>query len=206
MDMTLAEVAQLLGRTERQVRYAIRRGTLTGRKVAGRWRVDSETLPLTDAQRAEVRRRAAQARAAFDAALAPVEKAAGSTSGYSVTGLDAFSIGVELLGELTRAQACSTVRAQLRTGLEDLARGCHEFHPQRKAERFAAARDAVARAVVGLFVEPCPSIDAAALATRIEAEMIPKIGGLVAAQEKRNAKSRFARSDRGGSFLRGGIR
>ena len=51
MDLSLAEVARLLGKSERQVRYLIVQGKLPARKVGRKWSVRRQDLPLSDGQK-----------------------------------------------------------------------------------------------------------------------------------------------------------
>ncbi|HEY2294032.1 MAG TPA: helix-turn-helix domain-containing protein [Thermoanaerobaculia bacterium] len=51
MDLSVREVATLLGRSSRTVRAQLARGELAGVKRNGRWRVARQSLPLTEAQR-----------------------------------------------------------------------------------------------------------------------------------------------------------
>ncbi len=69
MNLTVREAAVLLGRSPRTVRAQVARGVLPGRKVGGRWRLKRETLPLTEAQRRQLRRKAEAVRRAVDQAL-----------------------------------------------------------------------------------------------------------------------------------------
>ncbi len=50
MKLSLSQAAECLGKTRRQIRYMIQQGHLDARKEGGRWVVDSEHLPLSDAQ------------------------------------------------------------------------------------------------------------------------------------------------------------
>lgn len=43
MRLTLAEAAQRLGKTDRQVRYMVEQGTLKAAKKGGRWLVQSDS-------------------------------------------------------------------------------------------------------------------------------------------------------------------
>ncbi len=47
MELTIKETADLLGKSERQVRYLIQRGVVPAQKIHGRWRIPKETLELT---------------------------------------------------------------------------------------------------------------------------------------------------------------
>jgi hypothetical protein len=81
MTLSLAEAAIALGESERQVHYLIKTGRLVAKKgEGGRWFIDSDALPLSDAQRQAMAERAATARQAVEKAIAPLEKAATPTT------------------------------------------------------------------------------------------------------------------------------
>ncbi len=193
MKISLSEAAKILGRTERQVRYGIQKGQLAATKVAGRWRIDTEALPLSVDERRGLAERLAMAKAAFDKGLAPARKVAGEKKVYSLTRLEAFSQGAEVLQAMRGAlgqtdPACEYVRS----ALEWVSRGFHSYHPRDKAARFTEAREEAASAVADLLLRDSAE-GAKELALRVEAEVIPKIAGLVAAYEKRSKKKRFDR-------------
>jgi hypothetical protein len=207
MQLSLADAAIALGRSQRQIRYLIQTGGLAARKEGGRWVIDSADLPLSAGQRQALAERAEQARQALDKGLAPLEKGArdgkdGDKRHYSVTDFRAYQAGMALLRELRVAESRpSEAEDCLFQALRDLSRGCHAFQPADKAARFAAARDAAADAVVHLLLaardeqDPCH-----AWAERLEQEFLPKVSALLASQEKR---SRRNRRDRLGSFFPG---
>jgi hypothetical protein len=51
MDVSLIDACRLLGKTPRQVRYLVKKGELRAKKVAGRWVVDADELPLSEGQK-----------------------------------------------------------------------------------------------------------------------------------------------------------
>jgi hypothetical protein len=206
MELSLTEAAHLLGKTERQIRYLLRNGSLRGRKDGPRWLVDRDSLPLTEAQRAQLQQRVQAAETAFQRAVAPAKKATDERRPFSVSDLDAFRIGIELLAIL-RQQQRHPAAELLATCLGEVGCGCHAFESRTKQRHFTAARDAAARAVVALWIggsgtdgpAPAVAVAPADVAARLEAELIPKLSGLVAAQERRSQRGRF---DHGRSFLR----
>lgn len=76
VKLSLADAAALLGKSRRQVRYMIQQGRLPARKVAGRWVIEREELPLSRGQERAVARKAAALAQAVDAALAPAMRGA----------------------------------------------------------------------------------------------------------------------------------
>jgi len=198
MLISLSEAATILGKTERQVRYLIKTGRLSARKAANRWLIDDTDLPLSDGQRRAVASRLGTAREAFDKGLEPAAKAAKKAKEdkhYSVTDLGAFRIGVEICRAITvELGADHAAGRHLDAALKWVAQGCHSFHPSDKAKRFTEARDLAAKAAAELLVQAGDGEDKRrGLAQRIEHELIPKLSGLVAAQEKRDRRSRFDR-------------
>ena len=48
MVVSLSEAASMLGKTPRQkIRYMVKKGELTARKIGGRWAIEVTDLPLT---------------------------------------------------------------------------------------------------------------------------------------------------------------
>ena len=197
MQLSLSEVATVLGKSERQVRYLIKQGQVTAKKQKGRWVVQSEALPLSDPQRERLAARVDTAREAFERGLEPSVKASdrkGARS-YSVKDLVAFQAGEAIFRELVTAVGpADPARAALFSAMALLARGCHSFQPATKIARYVEAREAAATAVTHLMLssggaegklEP--------LALRIEQELIPKIARLVATHERRSRRTQFER-------------
>jgi len=58
MDLTIREVATLLGRSSRTVRAQVARGEIPGVKRGRRWLVPRHNLPLTEAQRRSLQAKA----------------------------------------------------------------------------------------------------------------------------------------------------
>ena len=120
MKLTLSETATVLGKSERQIRYLIKRGELQAAKEGSKWCLRSEDLPLTDAQRAALSRRVDAAREAFDKGLRPAAKAADASDGrraYSVTQLAAFEVGRQIHQDLVGALGSEHLAAHPRRGL-----------------------------------------------------------------------------------------
>lgn len=193
MKLALSEAATLLGKSPRQVRYLIKTGRLEAEKDGGQWQIDSSALTLSDDQRQALEARSQAAREAFEKGLEPATKAAGEKAGYSVTDMTAFQAGQSIYTEL-RGLANSDEAAvrHLFTALASLTRGCHCFHPADKARRFTEARESAADAVTELLLHGDEE-QRRDLARRVEQELIPKLAGLVASQEKRSRRHRFDR-------------
>lgn len=210
MNLSLTETAIVLGKTPRQVRYLIKNGTLKAKKEKGCWVIDNGDLPLSQAQRQAIARRAETAQNAMAEATAPLKKAAAfepvvpvteiptaeTVTGdrekkvYSVTDLKAFTLGAEIFRELEAYLGReNTARFSLFDALKKLCRGCHAYQPPQKEARFTEAREAAADAVAILFLEgEAADPQRTLLASRIETELIPKLAALAAGQEKRARK------------------
>ena len=190
----------MLGKSERQVRYLIRQGKLEAKKEGKRWRIDSDALPLDEAERQRLGQRLDRAREQVESAFAPAAKAVGgegeARERYSVRRLAAFEAGRALYRELAAALGEEHEAASLLLqALTELTQGCHAFRPEDKIRAFDEARRLAAAATARLFVATDERGEA--FAGRLEQELIPKIGGLVAAQEK--GRKRRGRFDRFGS-------
>ncbi len=211
MELTLKEAATVLGKSPRQIRYLIKAGRLPGKKQGSQWRIASDDLPLTDAQRASLADRLEAARAAFEKGVAPVARATAGDQGsrgkgkgkksYSVNDLLVFQAGEAIYRELARDLGEDTPAARnLFNALAMVARGCHSYNSSDKASRFIEAREMAATTVVDLLLREAPDSPSRALAGRIEDEVIPKIAGLISSNEKRSKRGRF---DRFGAGSRG---
>ena len=69
MQLTLEQAATRLGKSKRQVLYMIQKGHLPAQKLAGRWWIESQHLPLSDGQQHSYDRKQRQLRAAVEEAL-----------------------------------------------------------------------------------------------------------------------------------------
>lgn len=203
MDLSLNDAATLLGKSPRQVRYLIRQEKLGARKVGGQWVIASADLPLTDAQRQAAAARAADVREAVDAALGPGLAAAEGAAGagdarsakrrYSLRDLRAYQKGEPLYRETAaRFGPEDPASVRLRRALEHLAQGCHCYLPQEKTAAYGEARREAAAAVVELMIggaagEPIR----AALADRVEQELLPDVSGLIRGAERKARRGRF---------------
>ncbi len=198
MKLSLSDAARLLGKSQRQLRYLIKQGGLKASKVNGRWQVDREDLPLTEGQRRAAAARGEQLRHETELALAPATAAAAKVAGkkrFSVRRLRAFQAGEPLFRELVVcAGSQASAVACLRDSLRALARGCHAFHPVRKAEHYRRARELGADALVELLLEGEEGDKLRqGLADRLEQQYLPQLSGLLRGTERAARRSRFDR-------------
>lgn len=182
---SLTEVATLLNKNLRQIRYLIRQGRLPASKEGGRWVVKKSDV--------DVKPTAPQAEA-----VARAEAAAGSAGRrYSVNDLRVFQTGQALFREVV--DACGpqhSISLRLRGALEAVTLGCHAFEPDEKLELFRRARRDLATAVAELLLSDAPPTEAERdFATRIEQTLIPQVSGLVRAADRSARGRRSARAD-----------
>ncbi len=202
--LAISEAAVLLGKSERQVRYLIKRGQLEASKVGGQWRIPSNALPLTDDQRETMLGSAQRIVDAAESAVAPARKAASGSDKrrrFSVQNLRVFRVAMELYREAV--ETCggnAQATLDLHSCLIFLARGCHTYQSRAKAEHFCAAREAAASALVELLIVK-HSDDASAhnaIADRIEQELMGPFSGLIRTAERKRRRGRFERFGQGG--------
>lgn len=182
MELSLTDAARLLGKTPRQVRYMLKLGQIQGKRGDnGRWRVASETLPLSDKDLKSRADKVGALRGAVEEALGPHLDARGKR-GFSVRETAAFSVGAPLhrvmvskLGEEHRA--CKA----LGEALVCVGCGVHRYHGPDKHAAYGEARERAATAAVLLYL----SDEQVALAEQIERELLPAITGLVRRYERR---------------------
>lgn len=180
MDLSLAEAARLLGRSERQVRYLIKTGDLEAQKKAGHWRIRREDLPVSERQEAAAQHKAERAARLAMEVLQPREEQQGSARRYSVRDLRAYQEGAPLYRELAGAAGPDhPAAALLREALMLLACGCHEFQAREKAAFYSRAREQASRAVMALLLEDTEA--SRGLIDRFEVMLLPAIGGLIPA-------------------------
>lgn len=184
---SLSEVAGLLGKTHRQVRYMVQTGQLKGQRTEqGRWRVHKEDLPIevTDAQLEDVQRLTAAAKS----------QAPAKPDRYSVQDLRAFQAGAPLYRDALATWGHEDqVTMRLRHALERITLGCHAFSPDQKINHFENAREALAVVVADLLLSSESEDDARmTLSDRIETELLPRVGGLIRAAERQERNARFS--------------
>ncbi|MCA9541947.1 MAG: helix-turn-helix domain-containing protein [Myxococcales bacterium] len=178
MDLTLNEAATRLGCRVRTLRDRVRRGEQPAYKRGAQWMIRPADLPLTEAQRRALQGKVALLHAAVDAAIPEHLKA--RLGAAALNRLDVFAAGRALLAELTATDAEPQATAELRAALLDLAVGHHHFAASAKVEALDRARAGFSRAAALLWLASTePADDAARFAARIEADVLPRLGGLI---------------------------
>ncbi len=186
MKLSLEQAAARLGKSERQVRYLIMNNRLPAEKVAGRWLIDSDALPLSAGQQHAVERKERQLRAAVEEGLA-LPEASERAPRYSVRDLKAFQLALPAHGKaVTLLGADHPATAALRRVLGALTRGCHRFDYGEKAEAYRLARDAASEAIVELVL--CGRAEADALVCTLEQEVMAALAGLLRRLDQRRRR------------------
>lgn len=186
MKLTLAEAAQALGKSPRQLRYLLKSGEIQGQKIEGRWMFDASALPISPARAEARQRKAAELGRAVEEALGPHLKPAGR-KGYSVTDLGAFRTAAALArASAGRLGGGHLASAALRNALIALAQGCHRFHQREKAAAFSAARERAAEAVAELHLEGGDGT--LEIASAVEQQLLPAVAGLLRRQERKEQR------------------
>lgn len=170
MDLTIPEVATLLGKTERAVRAQLARGTLRGHKRGGRWLVARHHLPLTAREHARLAGQVATARAAVERAIPEPLRAPRA----GVTENAVFAEVLALVRGRTAASEPPTAPdVALSDALQSIAEAHFEFDKGRKLAALRRARGRLAHALA-LFV-----VDVRDEAATIEATLMPRMAGLI---------------------------
>jgi len=105
MNLSLAEAARLLGKSERQLRYLLKHERMPGRKENGHWVVRREDLPLTPGQE---RAQAAKKERAFEVArevLGPKIEGQEAERRLCLRDLRATSEGIAILKSLAETRS-----------------------------------------------------------------------------------------------------
>lgn len=166
MDLTIPEVATVLGLSERTVRRQLKAGELPGRKRGGRWVVARRALPLNAAQRRELQGKADTIREAVESALPPAVR---HRTVRALRELDVFEHASRTLMTLEGPPA-----ATLREGVLCLAEAHFEYDAGRKVARLRDARALFARTIALLELAGLP-----AAADGLVADVLPRLAGLM---------------------------
>lgn len=179
MMLSMSEAARLLGQTQRQVRYQVKRGQVKATKVGGRWMIDEADLPATASRKEQGAAHAAALKQAVDKALAPHVAV---RARYTVESVAAFREGVLAWRAAREALGDHPAVAALAAANLAMSRGAHGFRTRAKALAFEEARGHASDAVAWLFMEG--SEKARAVASSVEVGVLPALSGLIRRQEK----------------------
>ncbi|MBN2494267.1 MAG: hypothetical protein JXR96_06740 [Deltaproteobacteria bacterium] len=103
---------------------------------------------------------------------------------YSVTDLKAFSRGLAILSPLREALGDrSTAVRRFAEAMSLVTCGCHAFHRRDKSAYLQRSREQVCYCLAELLMSGDEAQQA--LAARIEAELLPALGGVIRAAERR---------------------
>ncbi len=199
MELSVREVAALLGKSPRTVRAQVARGELPGKKRRGEWRIERRNLPLTDAQRTALQDKAERVRHVIDEALPSRLAQSSGQKSRSIADLDSFRLGVEVLAELRSARndvvpkaVRDDVAALIYEALLALAEAVQLFDRERKLEALNRARAGLARSAASLLIEAGipPAEPVFGWVTAIESEVIPKVAGFARWADRLRGKGR----------------
>jgi hypothetical protein len=186
MDLSVREVATLLGRSSRTVRAQLARGELAGVKRNGRWRIARHNLALTDAQRRSLQGKADTLRQAVEDSLPSRMAATPGQRSRSVADLDAFRCGARLLAALRmagpEAPAAATferVAGLLEQALLALAEAVQQYDRELKLAALHRTRAGLAHCVAILLLEGGipPREPLFSWVVTLETELIPAVAG-----------------------------
>ncbi|MBI2376739.1 MAG: helix-turn-helix domain-containing protein [Deltaproteobacteria bacterium] len=179
MKISLREAAQLLGKSERQVRYMVKEGRLQAHKDGSRWLIERSDLPLPPSAVQRGVEERARLTGVLEAALGPAES---PRKRYSVTDLKVFEAGRTLYPLIAAAAGeDSSAARRLREGLGLVACGCHTFQRRDKVTFFQKAREQLCFALSALLLGDETQ---RGLGQRLEGEVLPSLGGLLRAAER----------------------
>ncbi len=155
MDLSLAEAARLLGKSERQVRYLIHSGKIPSRKKGRRVVIRRKDLPLGEGQQRAAEQKTERAARLADEILRPEGSGAKKAKAkYSIRGLRAFQEGATIYRQLTAAAGADhAATTGMRESLMLLACGYPEFQAATKADFYARARQEASRVTMALLLD-----------------------------------------------------
>lgn len=183
MQLSLEQAATKLGKSTRQVRYLIQKGELTAQKIAGRWWIESENLPLSETKRRSEARKQRQLRAAVEQVL-DIEPESERPRRYSVRDLKAFQIALPLHRQAATVFGADHAATHcLKRVLEQLTQGCHRYDRSDKAEAYRAARDEASLAVCELVLTDSEHADP--IIQAIEQDLMAAMAGLMRRVDRR---------------------
>ncbi len=186
MELTVQEVATLLGRSPRAIRARITRGDLHAVKRDGQWRIPRHALPLTEGQRRQLQAKAGAIRQAVEEVLPSRMAMTVHDRRRSLADLNLFRTAAELRASLREADAARAL-AELEEGLLALAEGISQFDGRLKLEALNRARARFARATAVLMADalPTPEEPAYSWLVTLETELLPGVGALARNVERR---------------------
>ncbi len=186
MELTVREVATLLGRSPRTVRAQLARGDIPAVKRGGCWSIPRRSLPLTEDQRSALQAKADAVRRAVDAALPSRVATTSGQRGRSVADLDAFRLGARLLADIRAADAPllalgtrQHVEEELEQSLLALAEAVHLYHRTVKLAALDRCRAALGRVAGRLALATAPKSEPAIIdwLVALESQVLPAVAG-----------------------------
>ena len=185
MELSARQAATLLNRNLRTVRGQLARGELPGTKKNGRWVIRREDLPLTEAQRRGLQRKADRIRKTVEGVLpSRLARRPGDRS-RSLVDLDVFRLGAELLNEIRKSGDVldrplrERVEASLEEALLDSAEASFQYDRRLKLAALNQARGALARTSARLLLAAgfTPEDPVARWVQALEHDILPAVAG-----------------------------
>lgn len=171
MDLTIAEAAAQLGKSERAVRAQIQRGNLVAYKRGGRWLLPKHKLPLTAAEHSRLAAKVDQVRDAVERALPEPFRQARTTLSVNAVFVELQGLHGRLTGAPTTGEPIVTAATD---AIQALAEAHFEFDKGRKLAALRRARARLSHACALLLLG-----EAASIGAEIEMSLMPKLGGLI---------------------------
>lgn len=188
MKLTLEQAATRLGKSRRQVLYAIRKGELPAEKLAGRWFIEFDDLDPGQPRRDAQERKHRALRAAVEDAL-DLTQDDGERRRYSIRDLKAMQVALPIYRATCESMGEAHAAAgALRRVLEQLARGYHRFERAEKAEAYRLARDQASLAACELLLASSP--EGNQLLDKVEGDLMPAFAGLMRRMDRRPSARR----------------
>lgn len=186
MELSVKEVATLLGRSTRTIRARLNRGEIKGIKKDGQWRIPRQQLPLTEDQRATLQAKAESIRQTVEKVLPSRLAQTPGQKSKSLLDLDVFRLGAELLlnlredgSQALESKTVERVDQGFERSLIALSEASQQFDRRLKIEAVQRARAELATvlAVLLLATRLAPADPVASWIHRLEQEVLPALAG-----------------------------
>ncbi len=186
MKLTIREAATIMGVSPRTLRARVARGELPGKKDHGVWTIERHHLPLTEAQRRALQRKADSLRRAVDDALPSRNARRLETTSRSIVDLAAFRQGANLVAEIRAGEVTGLAEPArqellgiLGEALLSVAEAAHQYDRELKLEAVNRARAGLGRAAgaLALAAGPEPNEPIASWLAALEGEVLPAVAG-----------------------------
>ena len=188
MELTIKEVATLLGKSRRTIRSQVARGELPGVKRNGKWLIDRRNLPLNESQRRILQAKADRIRNAVDDVLPSRAARVPGQRPRSLADLDAFRLGAQVLLNIRDSEHAALADAEreriadyLEQSLLAIAEAVQQFDRELKLAAVNRARSLLSHTVATMLLATGlePEEPVSSWVTRLEGEVIPAVAGFL---------------------------